>query len=213
MVVAMATTRPTKRTSRRQNGGYAPEETRRALIASALELFGSKGYEATSVQEITDGAGVTKGAFYHHFESKEDLLRLIHDEFVDEQLAAVQAVLAEHEDPVRQLEELFRFFAESVRRFQPNVTVFFQERRYLTGDRFAAVKKKRDEFDRLFRGVITNGVEQGAFRDDLDPQVVYLGIIGMFSWMHQWYRPRGRLSTEEIADTFSRWLLDGLRAR
>ena len=78
---------------RSASGGYAPEETRKALIESALKLFGSKGYADTSVQEITEAAQVTKGAFYHHFESKEDLLRLIHDEFLDYQLAILKMAL------------------------------------------------------------------------------------------------------------------------
>lgn len=208
----MSTRTPRSRL-RKGNGAYPPGETRRALLESALTLFGAKGYEATSVQEITDASGVTKGAFYHYFDSKEDLLRLIHDEFVDDQLAAVRRAIDESDDPVEQLRAVFREFAESVRRFQPSVTVFFQERRYLTGKRFAAVKRKRDEFDGLFRGVLERGVEQGVFRHDLDASLVYLGIVGVFSWMNQWYRPDGQLTTDEIADTFTELLLSGYLTR
>jgi len=203
--------RSTPNRGRRFPNGYAPEQTRRSLLDSALSLFEANGYSETSVQQITEGAGVTKGAFYHHFESKEDLLRLIHDEFVDEQLAALERVIKEHDDPATQLLELLRAFLISVQRYQANVTVFFQERRYLTGERFQAVKRKRDRFDRMFRRVVERGVEQGTFRDDLDPRIVGLGILGMCAWTYQWFRPRGRYSAEEIATMFAQMILDGLR--
>ena len=48
-------------------------DTRRALVTSARRLFGQRGYTATSLDDICDRAGVTKGALYHHFRNKEDL--------------------------------------------------------------------------------------------------------------------------------------------
>lgn len=204
---------PTTGRGRSREGGYAPEETRKELLDAALELFGRQGYSGTSVQEITDRAGVTKGAFYHHFESKEDVLLVIHDEFVDYQLAAMERVLAEHDDPAVQIVELFREFLESVERYQANVTIFFQERRYLTGERFEHVIAKRDAFDRMFLDVIEQGVKKGAFREDLDPRIVGLGLLGMCAWTYQWFHAGGRRTSGDIAGMFSQLALDGLRAK
>ena len=201
------------RRSRNSGGGYAPEETRQALIDSALRLFGEKGYAVTSVQEITEDAGVTKGAFYHHFESKEELLRLIHDEFLDYQLAILKMALDQEQDPADRLKDLLRALLVSTTKYRANVTVYYQERRNLTGPHFKAMKRKRDEFDRLFLSVSERGLEDGVFRSDLDPRVGGLGILGMCAWVHQWYRPGGRLSAEQIADIFSEMALDGLRPR
>ena len=49
---------------------------------AAVELFYQRGYQATGVQDIVDRAGYTKGALYHYFKSKEDLLLEIHDVFM-----------------------------------------------------------------------------------------------------------------------------------
>jgi AcrR family transcriptional regulator len=200
----------TKGRPRNATGGYAPEQTRKALIDSALKLFGERGYAVTSVQEITEAAGVTKGAFYHHFESKEDLLRLIHDEFLDLQLAILRLALEADEDPAARLRELLRALLTTTARYQANVTVFYLERRHLTGSRYKAMRRKRDEFDRLFLQVIERGIENGRFRSDLDARIVALGILGMCAWVHQWYRPGGRYSAEAIADIFSEMALAGL---
>jgi AcrR family transcriptional regulator len=200
----------TKGRPRSPTGGYAPEQTRQALIDSALELFGANGYADTSVQEITEAAGVTKGAFYHHFESKEDLLALIHDEFLDLQLGMLRQALERDEDPAARLRELLSALLASTARYQANVTVFYLERRHLTGERYEEMRRKRDEFDRLFLQVIERGIADGRFRDDLDARIVGLGILGMCAWVHQWYRPGGRFTAERIADIFSEMSLSGL---
>ena len=52
-----------------------PEETVNLILDVALALFFEKGYDNTSIQDIIDGlGGLTKGAVYHHFKSKEDIL-------------------------------------------------------------------------------------------------------------------------------------------
>jgi len=55
-------------------------ETRDALVSAARELFGKKGYAATSTEEIVERAGVTKGALYHHFTDKEQLFRSVFEQ-------------------------------------------------------------------------------------------------------------------------------------
>jgi TetR/AcrR family transcriptional regulator, cholesterol catabolism regulator len=50
------------------------KETRDRIVASSVELFARQGFHATSVQQIVEDAQVTKGAFYHHFSAKEDIL-------------------------------------------------------------------------------------------------------------------------------------------
>jgi AcrR family transcriptional regulator len=121
-------------------------------------------------------------------------------------------VLEEHDGPAEQLRDVFRAFARSVQMYQANVTVFFEERRHLTGERIAAVRRKQDEFDGVFRDVILRGIERGVFRRDIDAHVVYLAIVGVFSWMHHWCRAEGPLSAEQIGDTFAELVLDGIRA-
>jgi AcrR family transcriptional regulator len=50
------------------------DRTRTLLIDAAAQLFSSQGYDRTSVESIIGQAGVSKGAFYHHFASKDELL-------------------------------------------------------------------------------------------------------------------------------------------
>lgn len=204
----MATSRTASKSPR---GSYAPAQTRQMLLTSSLELFGAQGFHATSVQEIVERAGLTKGAFYHHFASKEDVLLLIHDEFLDTQGERVAEIVAAYESPVDQLREIVRYSVLSVARYQAHVAVFFQERRFLTGERAAEVHRKRDSVERTMEGVIEAGIAQGHFNPEITPRIAVFSIVGMTAWVYQWYRPRGKSSAEEIADQMATIVMNGLR--
>ncbi|MGV9693220.1 ScbR family autoregulator-binding transcription factor [Streptomyces sp. NPDC003444] len=65
-------------------------QTRTAIVEAAAAAFGEHGYEATAVTEVYERAGVTKGALYFHFASKEDLARAILDKAVTTEGVAPQ---------------------------------------------------------------------------------------------------------------------------
>ena len=70
-----------------------PEATRAALVAAARELFAERGYAGVGTEEIVQRAGVTRGALYHHFNDKEDLMRaVLHD--LSRELAEASATAA-----------------------------------------------------------------------------------------------------------------------
>lgn len=61
-----------------------PEETVKKILDVSFRLFREKGYDHTTIQDITDALGMSKGAVYHHFKSKEDILDKISDQYYDE---------------------------------------------------------------------------------------------------------------------------------
>lgn len=180
-------------------------------MESATKLFEAEGYERTSVQSIVDDAAITKGAFYHHFSAKEDLLREIHDTFIDEELERMDALLERNLGP----EETVRLFFEevifeAVSQYKPQMTVFFRERNSLSPKTFAAIEKKRDRLLRGIEEIVRRGVDAGAFRDVASPTLVSLALIGMGAWSYQWLDPAGDLKPREIARIFADIALNGL---
>ena len=78
--------------------------TRGALVAAARELFADRGFAGAAREDIVERAGVTRGAMYHHFSSKEDLFQAVY-EIIEEELCTAIAVaaLAAGADPMDQL--------------------------------------------------------------------------------------------------------------
>ena len=70
----------------------APAVRRAELVDIAQGLFLAKGYERTTINDVIDAAGLSKGAFYHHFRAKEDLLEAIAERYAGQALANVRAV-------------------------------------------------------------------------------------------------------------------------
>lgn len=79
------------------------EETRRVLLRETRALFATKGYAAVGLAEIVTAAGVTKGALYHHFDSKTDLFKAVLTQVQEEVGAQVAAAADAEPDPWTQL--------------------------------------------------------------------------------------------------------------
>ena len=77
--------------SSRRTQGERRAATRAALMAAGRELFTAKGFAGAGREEIVERAGVTRGAMYHHFASKEDLFRAVYEECEEEVMAQVVA--------------------------------------------------------------------------------------------------------------------------
>ena len=190
-----------------------PDGTKRALIESAVSLFERSGYAATSVQRIVDDARLTKGAFYHHFASKEDLLFEIHEDFMDYQLGRAVEVVARDMAADEQLRALVtEALLEPMSKYKSEIAVFIQERRFLVGPLFDEIKDKRDKFERCFVEVIERGMETGVFRRIGPPRLVAFGVIGMGAWTYSWLDAEGAVSPTEIGEMYGEMLVDGLMA-
>ncbi|WP_265415746.1 hypothetical protein [Mycobacterium malmoense] len=85
-----------------------------------------------------------------------------------------------------------------------------QERRFLSGEVFAEVQHKRDEFERFFVEVVERGMDEGVFRKLGPPRLVAFGIIGTGAWSHVWLDISGPVSLHDIGVMFADMLLGGL---
>lgn len=206
----MARTIPPRRKATRS---YDPEQSRRALIDAAVACFGTEGFHTTSVQQVVDAAGLTKGAFYHHFESKEDLLHVIHDAFIDEHLRRQERILERFDRAHERLFHLVRTLVVIVAAHRPEVQIFFQEQRALSPTRYRASFDKRETARQIYVDTMALGVGNGEFRADIDPELGALGILGMGNWTYQWYRPDGRLAAHDISRALAAQALFGVTAR
>src|SRR5688572_31710375 len=83
-------------------------ERREAILGIAAEIFSQKGFQATTVREIADEAGILSGSLYHHFDSKETIVDEVLSTFLDDLIARYRAALDTKADPRTVLSEMVR---------------------------------------------------------------------------------------------------------
>lgn len=76
------------------------EERRNEILEAADELFGQKGFDGTSTNDILEKVGIARGTLYHHFKSKEDIMDALIDRYSDALLDAAQVIAADKTIPV-----------------------------------------------------------------------------------------------------------------
>lgn len=99
------------------------------IIENAIQLFAEQGFEATSIQQITDKCGISKGAFYLSFKSKDELIFSLIDYFMTEVVADIEQVV-NSERPASQL--LYDYYTETFKTFKKHADfarIFMKEHR------------------------------------------------------------------------------------
>lgn len=184
---------------------------REVLVAVALRLFLQQGYRRTSIQQIVDTAGLTKGAFYHYFDSKDDLLLLAHESYLADQLSILGRVREAYDSPAAALRQIIVEMVLGVNRHRGELALFLEERRSLTGIHFDKVRAMRREFEEQFVSVIVDGIRAGELRhDEKDALTVALSLLGMITWTYQWMKPASDDEALSVAQILGSLALDGL---
>jgi AcrR family transcriptional regulator len=185
-------------------------ETRERLLRAAISLYSAKGFGGASVEDICRRAGVTKGAFYHHFESKAHLIMAIHNGFVDLQIAEITAVIEKGLPPEESLAEAIVVIIRNILNHKASISLFIREYPAMPRDVDRALRDRRLQYEQLLAGVIDRGRESGVLHSELPTNVLLYGILGMGAWATQWYDPKRAPAPEEIGRNYARMVIDGL---
>ena len=159
-------------------------ELRRTLYDTAIRLFRKRGYEATTVQQITDAADTSKGTFFNYFPSKEHVLAAYHDEMTRSILDTVEAARRSSADAalLRTADVCARWVVEDPELAGAVVRVVFVSPVLAAADRANGRR-----FLAWLHGVVDDGVERGELRRDLDRDVFVSVVLGTInSTMIEW---------------------------
>jgi AcrR family transcriptional regulator len=178
------------------------------LVTAAARQFAAHGYDGTTMADLARATGQATGALYHYVGSKEQLLRAICDQLMEPLLVRSRALGCEGGvdvaggggDPAERVRALVRLWVAHVCIHRDHMLVFQQERHQIeSGDRWRAVRASRKQFERLVAGILQEaGIDDG---------LALLALLGMVNHTAQWYRPRGPLTPEQIADGYVDLLL------
>jgi AcrR family transcriptional regulator len=183
------------------------------LAEAAIELFYARGAMATTVREITAACGLTPGALYNHFTSKDHLLfvlvRDIHLQ-VNEQLAEVGA--AAGPEPARQLEAMTRFLISHTAGYKKRSRVANREFTVLTGTPRDEVRLLRRRLRDQFTAALQAGAQQGVFdlvggEDVASATLAATTITSLCVHISEWTLENYPLGMADLQDRFARMVL------
>lgn len=177
----------------------------------AVDLFATQGFANTSVQQIVAAAGVTKGAMYHYFQSKDDLLFGIYERMLSLQRAHLEATLEKGGRPDKVLRDVCIDVIETSIDFLPEGTVFFRSMHLLSEPRRAEVTRRRREYHDRISSLIERGQDEGSFRTDIPRSVLIAHFFSDVHYLSHWYSPDGPETKSEVAQQLTDLFLSGIR--
>ncbi len=194
--------------------GRTISNRREEILEVAASLFASKGFEATSIREIGDAAGILSGSLYHHFKSKEEMLHDILKRFADKLVPMYESAIAESKDVSETLTILITAGLQVSLENTPELTIIMHERKFLNRHpEFSYVNEVMLAIERIWFGVLQEGVRSGAFRKDLDVNLSLRMIMDLLSSTAAWYTPNSRYTVEQVVNNQINLLFNGLIAK
>lgn len=194
-----------------RRGRPANPEVRSGILAAALELFADRGYDATSVSEVVLRSGVTKGALYHYFASKEDLLYEIYRSHLDQQLNELDRILGANDDPITSLHAVIKSLVVTTVTHMSEVTVFSREMSKFSPERMAVMQADWRRYQDGVRDLIRLAQQDGALAAGTSPELASWMIFGFTNSLPLWYRTDGPKSPTQMADELSALVLAALQ--
>ncbi len=176
-----------------------PDSARGKLLQMAAHLFRNKGYERTTVRDLASAVGIQSGSIFHHFKSKDEILRSVMEGTVRYNTALMRAELAQATSVRERVLALIRCELQSIMGGSGEaMAVLVYEWRSLSESGQAQVLALRDIYEQLWLQVLGEAKDAGLIRGDLF--ITRRFLTGALSWTTTWFRPDGSMNLDQLAD-------------
>ncbi len=188
-------------------------ETRTRILQAATLLFARFGYDATGVAEICEAAGVSKGAFYHHFTSKQAIFMSLLDGWlalIDIQLTTVRQGTQNIPQALIKMSNLMRGVFESASGQLPIFLEFWTQASHDPAI-WQAVIKPYHRYREYFKTMIQQGIEEGSL-EPVDADVAARAIVSLaLGLLLQGLLDQQETSWDLVTQQSIQYLLDGIK--
>lgn len=180
-----------------------------SVLDKAVLEFNARGYDATSMEDLSRAVGITKSSFYHHFAGKEALLRAALERALDGLFSALDEP-AGAEPPTGPSDRLRRIVTRQVRVLMdelPYVTLLLRVRGNTETERWAL--ERRREYDGQIAALVQAAADAGEIREGVDPVLAARLLSGLVNSVAEWYRP-GRRGMSGLPEDVARAAVEGI---
>ncbi|GAC1565919.1 MAG: TetR/AcrR family transcriptional regulator [Ktedonobacteraceae bacterium] len=182
---------------------------REKILAAAVQLFAEYGYHAATMRDIARISGIQAASIYYHYASKQALLVEIMDTHMRDLNVNLQRITQEHTSIQQCLHAAIANHIRLHTTFKAEFFIIDTEIRALEDAHRSAILTQRDQYETMLQGLLSEGMEQGIFRQ-VDIKVASYALIAMCTEVATWFRPDGRLSVQQVIDLYSQMITEGL---
>jgi AcrR family transcriptional regulator len=179
------------------------------IYTKAAQIFHEQGFDATSMSNIAAAVDLTKAGLYYYIESKEDLLFAIMNYAMERLETMVIEPSREFADPEQRLRSIIERHGRLLTEGNKAITILTDEIEGLKPKhRKQILDRKRVYFD-FVRGTLDSLRSERKLRD-VNTTVATFGLFGTLLWLPRWFRPEGRLTSEDVIGQIVNIALSGL---
>lgn len=185
--------------------------TKTRIFESAIELIKAKGYANVSVEEICEKSGVTKGAFYHHFDSKESLVRLMYMD-TDTYLLKRLPVIMKKTSAIERITDILLTLAERAEYKGLEIMKQFIRENLDTNGIINMKDPRTRPLVPFHIAIIADGQENGEIRKDLEPEYIFWYINSSYNgFLLNWCIQNGSYNFKETLKKVLPSILSSIR--
>ena len=188
--------------------GLEKEQRRDKMRETAAKVFAEQGFDRTTIRGIAEAGGMSAASIYYYFDSKEELLYQVLDETMSTGLKLMKAIEKRELNPKERLIEILRMHTMTAINFD-KMKLLVHEQDCLTPDHRAEIKSKQKQYMSQLTRVFESLKKSSQMRD-LDPKVCAFAFFGMVSWAYRWFDPDGDMSTQQLAEHFTKIFTQGI---
>jgi len=187
------------------------DRVRKKIIDAASALYVKKGFNATSIQEISEASGVSLPVTYHYVKQKSAIMRMIMEDVLNTFRENLLRMIHGIEDPIEKLTIAGRLYFKVVDQQREKALLIYQKSNSLDKASKARIMELEVEVSKIFGEMIQEGIELGVFKKvDVD-LAAYNIIIAAHMWVLKHWHFKNRLTLDKYIDLQLSNILDMLK--
>ena len=151
-------------------------KTKRKIFETSMKLFAEKGYDATSIEEITATVGVAKGTLYYHFSSKEEIFKFLVEEGVKLLTNSILIKTDKLTNSIDKIKAIVLIEIKILVKYESFMTIILSEI-WGTGSRSKMCRDYVFKYIQLIQEIVEEGIKKGEIIES-DANVIASGIFG-----------------------------------
>ena len=187
-------------------------KTKRKIFETSMKLFAEKGYDATSIEEITATVGVAKGTLYYHFASKEEIFNFLVEEGIKLLQNSIDIKTTKLTNYIDKIKAIVLIEIKIVLKYEDIITILLSQF-YVKEARNQKCQKHIYEYISKIEEIVKEGIEQGQIKQG-DPKAIASEIYGLIcSSLVYKVRNQQNFEVMKLYKEFENTVIEGLKAK